>query len=402
MTEAYIFDALRTPRGIGKNSGALYEVRPIELLKTVMVALQTRHNLDTAELDDYLIGNNAPIGEQGGNIARSAALYAGWDVGVPGAQLNRFCSSGLETINMAASKIRSGWEDLIVAGGVESMSRVPMASDGGAMFMDPMVSQAIAFVPQGVSADLIATMAGFSRADLDEFALLSQQRALSASAEGYFKSSIVPVKDQNGIIILEEDELLRPDTTLEILSRLPASFANIGARGFDAVALKKYYEIEKIKHLHHAGNSAGLVDGASLALIGSAKKGKALGIKPRARIRSVALAGVDPTIMLTGSIPATHKALKKAGMSLADIDLMEVNESFSAVVLNFMREMGIDNLDTINVNGGAIALGNPIGATGAMLLGTLLDELERRDLTTGLVTMCTIGGMGISTIIERV
>lgn len=402
MTEAYIFDALRTPRGIGKNSGALYEVRPIELLKTVLIELQKRNNLDTNQVDDCLIGNNAPVGEQGGNIARTAILYAGWDVNVPGAQLNRFCSSGLETINIAASKIRSGWEDLIVAGGVESMSRVSFACDGGAMFMDPMVSQSISFVPQGISADLIATMAGFSRTDLDELALASQQRATFARAEGYFTPSIVPVKDQNGITILEQDEYIRPETSMDTLSRLPASFAATGARGFDEVALKKYYEVEKINHLHHAGNSSGIVDGASLVLVGSAEKGKSLGLKPRARVRSVALAGVDPTIMLTGTIPATRKALKKAGMNLKDIDLIEINEAFSAVVLNFMKELGLNNLDNINVNGGAIALGNPIGATGSMLMGTILDELERRDLTTGLVTMCTSGGMGIATIIERV
>jgi acetyl-CoA C-acetyltransferase len=402
MTEAYIFDALRTPRGIGKNSGALYEVRPIELLKTVLVELKQRNDLDTSQVDDCLIGNNAPIGEQGGNIARTATLYAGWDMSVPGAQLNRFGSSGLETINIAASKIRSNWEDLIVAGGVESMSRIPSASDGGAMFMDPMVSQSIAFVPQGISADLIATMAGFSRMDLDEYALLSQQRATLARAEGYFKASIVPVKDQNDIIILEEDECIRPETSLETLARIKASFADLGATGFDEVALKKYYEVEKIKHLHHAGNSYGVVDGASLVLVGSAEKGKALGLKPRARIRSAALAGVDPTIMLTGSIPAAKKALKKAKMTLKDIDLIEVNEVFSAVVLNFMQEFGLNDLDKINVNGGAIALGHPIGATGAMLIGTILDELERRDLKTGLIAMSTTGGMGVATIIERV
>lgn len=401
MTEAYIFDVLRTPRGIGKNHGALYEVRPIELLKTVLVALEQRNQLDTSQIDDCLIGNNAPIGEQGGNIARTATLYAGWKNQVPGVQLNRFCSSGLDAVNLAASKVRSGWEDLVVAGGVESMSRIPRACDGGAMFMDPMVSQEIAYVPQGISADLIATIAGFSRKDLDEWAVLSQQRATAARAEGYFKRSIVPVKDQNGIIILEEDENIRPQTDLNTLARLPVSFAELGARGFDEVALQKYYEIEKIKHLHHPGNSSGVVDGASLVLVGSAEKGKALGLTPRARVVSVALAGVDPTIMLRGSIPATRKALKKAGMSIQDIDLIEVNESFAAVVLNFIKEMGLDNLDKINVNGGAIALGNPIGATGAMLLGTMLDELERRDLKTGLVTMCASGGMGIATIIER-
>ena len=400
--EAYIFDTVRTPRGKGKKSGSLHEVRPVELLKTVLVALQERNNLDTSQVDDCLIGINAPIGEQGGNIARTAVLYAGWDMDVPGAQVNRFCSSGLETVNLAAAKVRSGWEDLIVAGGVESMSRIPMSSDSGAMFMDPNVSREIGFVPQGISADLIATIEGFSRSDVDSLAVMSQERAANARSKGWFDKSMVRVKDQNGITILDQDEFIRPGTTLDTLAGLSPSFAQMGAFGFDDVALQKYYTIEKIDHVHHAGNSSGIVDGAALTLVGSKEKGKALGLKPRARIVSAALAGLDPTIMLTGPAPATRKALKRAGMTINDIDLMEVNEAFAAVVLKFMKEMGLNDYDRTNVNGGAIALGHPIGATGSVLLGTLLDEMERRDKSTGLVTLCIGGGMGIATIIERV
>jgi len=400
--EAYIFDAVRTPRGKGKKTGSLHEVRPIELLTTVLNALQERNNLDTSQVDDCLIGNNAPIGEQGGNIARTAVLYAGWDLDVPGAQVNRFCSSGLETINLAAAKIRSGWDDLIVAGGVESMSRVPMGSDGGAMFTDPKVSQKIKFVPQGISADLIATMEGFSRSEVDNLAVLSQKRATAARENGWFDKSLIPVKDQNGIAMLDHDEFIRPGTTAEILAGLSPSFAQLGASGFDDVALQKYFSLEKINHVHHAGNSSGIVDGAALTLVGSMEKGKALGLKPRARIVSTALVGTDPTIMLTGPAPATQKALKKAGMTIYDIDLLEVNEAFAAVVLKFMKEMKLTDFGKINVNGGAIALGHPIGATGTILMGTLIDELERRDLNTGLVTLCIGGGMGIATVVERV
>ena len=402
MKEAYIFDTVRTPRGKGKKSGSLYEVQPVELLKTVLVALQKRNNLDTSQVDDCLIGNNAPVGEQGGNIARTAVLYAGWDAVVPGVQINRYCSSGLETINLAATKIRSGWEDLVVAGGTESMSRIPLASDGGALFSDPNVAQKLGYVPQGISADLIATLEGFSREDVDEVAFQSQQRAAAAKMNGYFDRSIIPVKDVNGLTILDHDEFVRPETTMEVLANLPASFKKIGALGFDDIALQKYFSIEKINHVHHAGNSSGMVDGAALALIGSLEKGKELGLKPRAKIVSAALVGLDPTIMLTGPAPATKKALQKAGMELKDIDLMEVNEAFAGVVLKFLRDMKLDNFDKINVNGGAIALGHPIGATGTMLMGTLIDELERRDLTTGLVTLCVGGGMGIATVIERV
>ena len=402
MREAYIFDTIRTPRGKGKKGGSLYEVQPIELLVTVLRALQSRNALDTRLIDDCLIGNNAPIGEQGGNIARTAVLYAGWDLDVPGMQLNRYCASGLEAVNLAAAKIRSGWEDLIVAGGVESMSRIPLGADGGAIFSDVNVARKIGFVPQGISADLIATIEAFERTQLDEFALLSQQRAATANAKGFFKNSIIPVKDINSITILDEDEFIRPDTSLDILAQLPPSFSALGAAGFDEVALQKYFSIEKINHVHHAGNSSGIVDGAALALLGSEEKGKELGLKPRAKVKVATTFGLDPTIMLTGPTPASKKALQMAGMTIDDIDLIEVNEAFAAVVLKFQKDMGLQDLDKINVNGGAIALGHPIGATGTMLLGTLLDELERRDLSTGLVTMCIGGGMGIATIIERV
>ncbi len=402
MQEAYIFDAVRTPRGKGKKSGSLHEVRPIELLKTVLVALRERNNLDTSQLDDCLIGCLTPLGDQGADIARAAVLYADYDVDVPGAQVNRFCSSGLETINLAAAKIRSGWDNMIVAGGVESMSRVPMGSDGGAMILDAKVSQKMGFVPQGISADLIATLEGFSRKDVDEFAVVSQERAAFARKNGYFNKSIIPVKDQNGVTILDYDEFIREGTTIDTLAGLNPSFEMMGHFGFNDVALQKYYELEKINHVHHAGNSSGIVDGASIVLVGSKEKGEAMGLKPRAKIKSAALVGKDPTIMLTGPGPATKKALKIAGMNAGDIDLFEVNEAFAAVVLRFLKDMKIDNLDKINVNGGAIAMGHPIGATGSMLLGTCLDELERRDLNTGLITLCIGGGMGIATVIERV
>lgn len=402
MQEAYIFDAVRTPRGKGKKSGSLHEVKPVDLLKTVLVALKERNDLDTSQIDDCLIGCLSPIGEQGGDIARTAVIYAGYDVDVPGAQVNRFCSSGLETINLAAAKVRSGWEDLIVAGGVESMSRVPMGSDGGAMAMDPVVSRKMGFVPQGISADLIASLEGFSRKDVDSVGVISQERATHAREQGYFSKSLIPVRDMNGLTILDYDEFIRPGTTLDSLANLNPSFAMMGSFGFNDVALQKYYEVEKINHVHHAGNSSGIVDGASVTLIGSKEKGTAMGLKPRARIVSAALVGQDPTVMLTGPGPATLRALKRAGMNVNDIDLFEVNEAFAAVVLRFMKDVGIDNFDKINVNGGSIAMGHPIGATGSMLLGTCLDELERRDLNTGLVTLCIGGGMGIATIIERV
>lgn len=399
-SEAYIFDAIRTPRGKGKAGGALYEVPAIRLLKTVFEQLQQRLQLDTSAIDDVVLGCVTPIGEQGADIAKTAALYANWDLKVAGVQINRFCASGLEAINMAAMKVRSGWESLVVAGGVESMSRIPMGSDGGAWMLDPDVNSQLAFVPQGISADLIATREGFSRTMLDEFALASQKKAAVAQKNGYFRS-IVPVTDQNGLPILTADELVRPDTSLEGLATLQPSFATMGELGFDAVALSKYPEVEQIQHRHTAGNSSGIVDGAAAVLIGSAEKGKSLGLVPRARIRAAAVIGDEPTIMLQGPAPATQKALKIAGMKATDIDLWEVNEAFAAVVLKFLREIKVDP-ERVNVNGGAIAMGHPLGATGAMLLGTLLDELERRDLQTGAITLCVGGGMGIATIIERV
>ena len=399
--EAYIFDAIRTPRGKGKASGSLHEVQAIDLLKTLFVNLKEKHNLDTSQIDDCVLGCVTPVGEQGADIARTATLYAGWNLNVSGVQLNRFCASGLESVNMAAAKVRSGWEDMVVAGGVESMSRVKMGMDGGAMFSNPKVSRQLAIVPQGISADLIATIEGFDRKTLDSLALLSQQRAAFARENGYFKS-IVPVKDQNGLMILDKDEIIRGNSTLEGLGQLNPAFVAMGEMGFDAVAQQKYTNIERIKHLHTAGNSSGIVDGAALVLIGSKEKGEEMGLRPRAKITSVALAGDDPTIMLTAPAPASQKALKKIGMTLNDIDLIEVNEAFAAVVLKFMREMKLNDFDKINVNGGAIAMGHPLGATGSMMLGTVLDELERRDLNTALLTLCVGGGMGIATIIERV
>ncbi|HIP73592.1 MAG TPA: acetyl-CoA C-acetyltransferase [Anaerolineae bacterium] len=400
--EAYIFDAIRTPRGKGKKSGTLYEVAPIDLIVTLMHEMEARHDLDTSQVDDVILGCVTPIGEQGADIARTAALDAGWHVDVPGMQINRFCASGLETVNMAAMKVRSGWEDFVVAGGVESMSRVPMASDGGAWFMDPRVNNATHFVPQGISADLVATIEGFSREDVDRFALQSQQRAAYAREQGYFNRSLVPVTDASGLTILAEDEFIRPNTTMEGLGNLNPAFAMMGEMGFDAVAQQRYPEVERINHIHTAGNSSGIVDGAALVLVGSKEKGEALGLKPRARIRAAALVGTEPTIMLVGPAPASKKALKQAGMTVDDIDLFEVNEAFAAVVLRYMREMGLEGAENVNVNGGAIALGHPLGATGAMLLGTVLDELERADLETALISLCVGGGMGIATIIERV
>lgn len=401
MNEAYIYDAIRTPRGKGKKSGSLHEVRPIELLSTLLVALKEKNDLDTSQIDDCLIGVNSPLEEQGGDIARTAVLHSGYDLDVPAAQINRFCSSGLEAVNLAAAKIRSGWEDLIIAGGLESMSRVPLGSDGGAMFLDPLVSTRIGYIPQGISADLIATLEGFSRKDVDEVAVQSQKRAAIAQAEKRFDNSLIPVKDQNGIIMLSKDEFVRPRTSLEGLAELNPAFEKMGNAGFDRVALHKYFQLEKINHVHHAGNSSGIVDGAALVLVGSKEKGRELNLKPRAKIISTALVGLDPTIMLTGPAPASKKALKKAGMNIKDIDLIEVNEAFSSVVLKFMKEMRINDFDKINVNGGSIAFGHPIGATGSILLGTCLDELERQNLQTGLITLCIGGGMGIATIIER-
>lgn len=400
--EAYVYDAIRTPRGKGKKSGTLHEVAPIDLVTTLMHEMKGRHELDTSQVDDVVLGCVTPIGEQGADIARTAAIYAGWDLDTPGMQINRFCASGLETVNMAAMKVRSGWEDLVVAGGVESMSRLPMGSDGGAWVIDPKVNAATNFVPQGIGADLIATIEGFSREDVDRFALRSQQRATHARANGYFDKSVIAVKDLNGMTVLDQDEYIRPGSTIEGLAKLNPAFEMIGEMGFDAVATQKYPEVERINHVHTAGNSSGIVDGAALVLIGSKEKGAAMGLKPRARIVSAALVGTEPTIMLTGPAPASKKALKQAGMTVKDIDLFEVNEAFASVVMKFMREMGIDGAENVNVNGGAIAMGHPLGATGAMLLGTVLDELERNDLNTALITLCVGGGMGIATVVERV
>lgn len=401
MTEAYIFDALRTPRGKGKKDGALYSVKPVQLIAGLLNALQTRNDLDTSQVDDIVLGCVTPVGDQGADIAKTAAMVADWDVSVAGVQLNRFCASGLEAVNMGAMKVRSGFEDLVVVGGVESMSRVPMGSDGGAWVMDPETNIHTNFVPQGIGADLIATLEGFSRADADAFALRSQHKAARASADGSFARSLVPVTDQNGIVLLDHDEFIRGDSTLEGLGKLKPSFEAMGQMGFDATALRVYSHVERIEHVHTPGNSSGIVDGAALMLIGSAAKGKELGLKPRARIVATAVTSTDPTIMLTGPAPATRKALAKAGLSIDDIDLFEVNEAFASVVMKFMKDMGVSE-DKVNVNGGSIAMGHPLGATGCAILGTLLDELEKRQLRYGLATLCVGGGMGIATIIERI
>ena len=400
MTEAYVFDAVRTPRGKGKKDGSLHEVKPVDLLAGTLDALRRRHDLDTAAVDDVVMGVVSPIGEQGSVIAKVAALKAGWDWQCAGVQLNRFCASGLEAVNMAAQKVRSGWEDLVVAGGVESMSRVPIGADGGAWAQDPATNSATDFVPQGVGADLIATLEGFSREDVDRFAVTSQQRAAQARAEGYFRNSIVPVTDMLGQTILDEDEFIKPRTTVEALAGLKPSFEQLGAMGFDAVAIGRYPQVERIVHVHHAGNSSGIVDGAAAVLVGNEAAIKTHGFKPRARIVATALSGADPTIMLTGPMPATRKALAKAGLKIEDIDLFEVNEAFAAVPMKFMKDMGVP-AEKVNVNGGAIAMGHPLGATGAMILGTLIDELHRRGLRYGLATLCVGGGMGIATIVER-
>jgi acetyl-CoA C-acetyltransferase len=401
MTEAFIYDAVRTPRGKGKKDGSLHEVTPVHLLGTLFHAVQQRNQLDTSQVDDVVLGCVTPVGEQGADIARTAVLYSGWAENVPGVTQSRFCASGLESVNLAAMKVMSGQEDLVAAGGVESMSRWAMGSDGGAWAMDPRVNHQLGFAPQGIGADLIATLEGFSRADVDNFAVRSQRNAAKARAAGYFKNSVIPVKDLNGMTILDHDEYIRPETTVEGLATLKASFEQMGQMGFDATALRKYTTVEKINHVHHAGNSSGIVDGAALTLIGSRDKGKALGLKARARIRSVAVVGSEPTIMLTGIAPAAQKALKKAGMSVKDIDLFEINEAFAAVVLKAIRALEID-ADKVNVNGGSIALGHPLGATGAAILGTALDELERSNKSTALISLCVGAGMGIATIIERV
>ncbi|URN17650.1 MULTISPECIES: acetyl-CoA C-acetyltransferase [Streptomyces] len=401
-TEAYVYEAIRTPRGRGKANGSLHGTKPVDLVVGLIRELRARHpGLDPEGIDDVVLGVVSPVGDQGSDIARIAAIAAGLPDTVAGVQENRFCASGLEAVNMAAAKIRSGWEDLVLAGGVESMSRVPMGSDGGAWMADPMTNLATGFVPQGVGADLIATVEGFSRRDVDEYAALSQERAATAWKESRFEKSVVPVRDRSGLVVLDRDEHLRPGTTADSLAALKPSFAGIGeAGGFDAVALQKYHWIERIDHVHHAGNSSGLVDGAALVAVGSREAGRRHGLTPRARVVSAAVSGSDPTIMLTGPAPASRKALARAGLTIDDIDLVEINEAFAAVVLRYARDMGLP-LDRINVNGGAIALGHPLGATGAMILGTLVDELERQDKRYGLATLCVGGGMGIATVVER-
>lgn len=402
-TQAYIYEAIRTPRGRGKADGALHGVKPVTLVVGLLDELAARHpSLDPDRIEDVILGCVTPVGDQGGDIAKTAAIAAGLPDTVGGVQINRFCASALEAVNLAAQKIRSGWDSLIVAGGVESMSRVPMGSDGVPWAMDPETAYDSYFVPQGISADLIATLEGFTRDDLDAYAAQSQQRAAAAWSGGRFTKSIVPVRDRNGVLLLDHDEHMRPQTTVQSLAKLPASFAGIGEMGgFDAVALQKYHWVERINHVHTAGNSSGIVDGSALVLVGNEQVGKDLGLTPRARVVATAVSGVDPTIMLTGPTPATLKALATAGLSVADIDVWELNEAFAAVVLKWVKDLDLP-MDRVNVNGGSIAMGHPLGATGAMILGTTLDELERTGGRYGLVTLCIGGGMGLATIIERV
>lgn len=402
MTDAYIYDAVRTPRGKNRG-GALHGTKPVDLVVPLIDAILERNaGLDASLIDDVVLGVVSPVGEQGGDIARTASLLSGLPESVPGVQINRFCSSGLEAVNMAAQKVASGYEDWVLAGGVESMSRVPIGSDGGAQVVDPATAYDTYFVPQGISADLIATTEGFSREDVDAYAARSQERADIAWREGRFAKSVIPIRDINGVVLLDNDEHRRPGATVASLGALPASFAAMGAQaGFDEVALQKYHWVDNINHVHGPGNSSGIVDGASLLLIGSKAAGEAAGLTPRARIISTAVIGSEPTIMLTGPTPATQKALDRAGLSIEDIDLFELNEAFAAVVMKWQKDLGVPD-EKVNVNGGAIALGHPLGATGGMILGTLLDELERRDLKRGLATLCIGAGMGIATIIERV
>ena len=403
MTEAYIYEAIRTPRGRGKSTGSLHGVKPVTLVTGLIDEMQVRHpGLDPNQIDDLILGCLTPLGDQGANIAKTSAIAAGLPDTVAGMQINRYCSSGLEAINIAAQKVRAGWDQMLLAGGVESMSRVPMGSDGGPWAMDPETAYNTYFVPQGISADLIATIEGFSRDDVDAYAVRSQERAAAAWSSGRFAKSIVPVKDMNGVTILDHDEFMRPDTTVESLSKLNPSFAAMGDMGgFDAVALQKYHWVERINHVHTPGNSSGIVDGAALTLVGSEAAGKAAGLTPRARVVAAAVSGADPTIMLTGPTPATKKALAAAGLKPEDIDVWELNEAFASVVLKWMKDFNLD-IEQVNVNGGAIAMGHPIGATGAMITGTVIDELERTGGRYGLITLCIGGGMGIATIIERI
>jgi acetyl-CoA C-acetyltransferase len=398
---AYVFDAIRTPRGKGKKDGSLHEVKPVHLAAGLLREMQQRHDLDTSRVDDVVLGCVSPVGEQGGDIAKTAAQVAGWDECVPGVQLDRFCASGLEAVNQAASRIAAGWEDLILAGGVESMSRVPMGASGGAWLQDPEISLQIRAVPQGIGADLLATLDGYSREDVDGFAFESQQRAVRARDLGWFDRSVVPVKDINGLTVLERDEFIKPHTTRSGLAQLKPSFQAAGKLGYDELALRKYPRVERIRHVHTPGNSSGIVDGASAVLVGNERIAKQLGLEPRARIVATAVLATDPVIMLSGPGPAAKKCLARAGLTIAEIDLFEINEAFASVALRFMKDLGISP-EITNVNGGAIALGHPLGATGGMLVGILLDELERRRLKRGLIALCVGGGMGIATIIERV
>ncbi|RLU01638.1 acetyl-CoA C-acetyltransferase [Ketobacter sp.] len=401
-TEAYVFDAVRTPRSKGKKDGSLHQVKPVDLVVNLLNALTERNpGLDTSQVEDLVMGCVSPVGEQGSVIPKTALMKAGWDTVVAGVQVNRYCASGLEAVNLAAQKVASGWEDLVIAGGVEAMSRVPMGSDGGAWASDPQTNLMTSFVTQGIAADLIATIEGFSREDVDNFAYNSQMKAGAAQKAGHFDKSVIPVRDMNGLVILEKDDYLRPSTTVEGLNALNPSFQMMGDMGFDSVALQKYHWVERINHIHTPGNSSGIVDGSSLVVIGSEAKGKEMGMTPRGRIVATAITSTDPTIMLTGPAPAANKALAKAGLTYDDIDLFEVNEAFASVVMRFMKETGVP-AEKVNVNGGSIAMGHPLGATGAMILGTVLDELERRNLKRGLCTLCVGAGMGIATIIERV
>jgi acetyl-CoA C-acetyltransferase len=402
-TEALVFDAVRTPRGRGKHNGSLHATKPVDLVVGLMHELLSRHvRLDPNRIDDVVLGCVSPVGDQGADIAKTAAIKAGLPDTVAGVQLNRFCASGLEAVNIAAQKVASGWEDLVLAGGVESMSRVPMGSDGGAWAMDPETNYDTSFVPQGISADLIATMEEFTRDDVDAYAARSQERAAAAREEGRFAASVVPVLDINDQVVLDHDEFIRPGTTVETLAGLKPSFEAMGEMGgFDAVALQKYHWLEKINHVHTPGNSSGIVDGASLVAVGNEQTGDELGLTPRAKILATAVSGADPTIMLTGPAPATRKALRKAGLTVDDLDLIEINEAFAAVVLRFVRDMGLD-MEKVNVNGGAIAMGHPLGATGGMILGTLIDELHRTGGKYGLATLCIGGGMGIATVVEAI
>ena len=401
--EAYIYEAIRTPRGKGKANGSLHTVKPVTLVTGLIDELRTRHpGLDTNVVDDLVLGCVTPVGDQGADIAKTAAIFAGLPDTVGGTQVNRFCASALEAVHIAAQKVRSGWDTLVIAGGVECMSRVPMGSDGGAWAMDPETAYETYFVPQGISADLIATTEGFTREDVDAYAVQSQQRSAAAWSAGNFAKSVVPVKDRNGVILLDHDEHMRPDTTLESLGSLKPSFAGIGEMGgFDAVALQKYHWVEKINHVHTPGNSSGIVDGAALVVVGNEQVGKDFGMAPRARIVATAVSGADPTIMLTGPTPATRKALKTAGLTPDDIDVWELNEAFAAVVLKWVKDLDVD-MAKVNINGGAIAMGHPLGATGAIILGTVVDELERSGGRYGLVTLCIGGGMGLATIVERI